>query len=150
VPAAPSPIAAAQPAPAPAAEAPPSRLSREQERRVASYSAAGQVLLGSRLAAARETLERAPDDAFSIELFVTANTDPARMERFLMRARAFVPLEKLYVVPMAGPDGYRLRVLYGEFPSRQEAVRAEGQLPPRYQEAFRTAPRSFAELRRQI
>ena len=158
-PAAAAPVAAAQPAPvapaqpAPVVEAPqppPVRLNRDQERRFASYSTAGQDLLRSRVAAARETLERAPDDAFSIELFVTANTDPARMERFLIRARSFVPLENLYVVPMAGSDGYRLRVLYGEFASLQEALRAERQLPPRYQEAFRTAPRSFAELRRQI
>jgi septal ring-binding cell division protein DamX len=149
----PTPAAAPPPAvqPAVAAEAPPpDRLSREQERRLAAYSTAGHKLLGARIGAARETLERAPDDAFSIELFVTSNTDPARMERFLMRARDLVPLDKLYVVPMSAADGYRLRVLYGEFPSREEAQRAERQLPPRYQDAFRTAPRSFAELRRQI
>jgi MSHA biogenesis protein MshM len=129
---------------------PTPRLSREQERRLADYPIAGHNLLGSRIKAARETLERAPDDAFSVELFVTSNADPARMERFLMRARDLVPLDKLYVVPIDAPDGYRLRVLYGEFPTRQDAQRAEQQLPPRYQDAFRTAPRSFAELRRQI
>jgi type II secretory pathway predicted ATPase ExeA len=138
-------------APTPTQETPPpDRLSREQERRLAGYATAGHKLLVARIGAGRDTLERAPDDAFSIELFVTSNTDPARMERFLMRARDLVPLDKLFVVPMSASDGYRLRVLYGEFSSREEAQRAARQLPPRYQEAFRTAPRSFAELRRQI
>ena len=49
------------------------------------------------------------------------------------------------------PDGqYRLRVVYGEFDSREAALAAQRNLPPRYQEAFRTTARSFAELRSQI
>ena len=151
---APSAAAGSKPEPQPAlAEKPaaPARLlSARQEDRLAGYSAGSQKLLGERLAASRAALERAPDAAYSVELFVTANTDPARMERFLQRARDLVPLDSLYVVPMAASDGYRLRVLYGEFASRDEAMQAERRLPPRYQEAFRTAPRTFAELRRQI
>jgi type II secretory pathway predicted ATPase ExeA/septal ring-binding cell division protein DamX len=140
-----------EPSPASAPENPPARqLSAQQERRLAGYSADGQKLLRQRIAATVEALERAPDGAFSVELFVTANTDPARMERFLQRARDLVPLDSVYVIPMAGSDGYRLRVLYGEFASREDALQAERRLPPRYQDAFRTAPRSFAELRRQI
>jgi hypothetical protein len=41
-------------------------------------------------------------------------------------------------------------VLFGEFASRDEAAAAGRRLPPRYQEAFRAAPRSFGELRRQL
>ena len=48
------------------------------------------------------------------------------------------------------PRQYRLRVLYGEFASRDEAAAAGKRLPPRYLEAFRTELRSFGELRRQI
>ena len=140
-----------EPSPTSAPENPPARqLSAQQERRLAGYSADGQKLLRQRIAATMEALERAPDGAYSIELFVTANTDPARMERFLQRARDLVPLDGVYVIPMAGSEGYRLRVLYGEFASREEALQAERRLPPRYQDAFRTAPRSFGELRRQI
>ena len=51
---------------------------------------------------------------------------------------------------MEGANQYRLRVLYGEFSSRDEAVAAEKRLPPRYQQAFRTSLRSFGELRRHI
>ena len=95
-------------------------------------------------------LERAPDERYAIELFITDNVDPARMERFLRRARDMVPLEEVFVIPMSGGGQYRLRVVYGEFESREAALEAERRLPPKYQQAFETSPRSFAELRGQI
>jgi hypothetical protein len=61
-----------------------------------------------------------------------------------------VPLEELFVIPMPAGKQYRLRVVFGAFASREEALEAEKRLPPKYQDAFRTAPRSFAELRGQI
>jgi len=137
--------------PPPKPEPPPSKLSDAQASRLAGYSAGRQKLLGERLAAARELLTRAPDESYAIELFNTDNTDPARMERFLLRARELVRLEDLAVIPLAAGGGqYRLRVVYGEFPTREAALEAERRLPPRYQNAFRTLPRSFAELRSQI
>jgi type II secretory pathway predicted ATPase ExeA len=160
------PVAAvgAEPVPAPAAapEVPPEpapsqsahsalpHLSPAQAARLEQYSPAGHRLLAERLAAARAVLDRAPDEGYSIELFTTDNSDPARMERFLLRARDFVQLEELFVIPMADAGQYRLRVVYGEFPSRDEAAAAGKRLPPRYQEAFRTELRSFSELRGQI
>ena len=136
-------------APEPAPEA-PAQLTEEQMGRLAGYSPGGQHLLAHRLAATREILERADDERYALELFVTGNTDPARMERFLLRAREMVPLEELYVIPVAAGAQYRLWVVYGDFASRAEATAAGRRLPPRYQEAFRTAPRSFGELRRQL
>jgi MSHA biogenesis protein MshM len=149
-PAAPAPPAAAEPAPAAPPPPPPAHLRPEQHRRMAAYPAGGQKLLVERVAAAREILDRADDGHYSIELFITDNTDPGRMERFLLRARDLVPIEQLYVVPMAGAGQYRLRVLYGDFATRDEAAAADKRLPPRYQSAFRTSLRSFAELRGQI
>jgi MSHA biogenesis protein MshM len=125
-------------------------LSQSQLRRLGGYSSAGQKLLEERLAAARERLERVPDEHFGIELFVTDNADPARMERFLMRARDMVPLGELLVIPIGRGGHYRLRVVLGEFADREQAQAAEQRLPPKYQQAFRSAPRSFAELREQI
>lgn len=148
-PAAPAPPVA-EPAPPPPPPAPPAHLRPEQHRRIAGYSAGGQKLLVERVAAAREILDSADDGHYSIELFITENTDPSRMERFLLRARDLVPLEQLYVVPMAGAGAYRLRVLFGDFATREEAAAADKRLPPRYQSAFRTSLRSFAELRGQI
>jgi len=125
-------------------------LTVEQARRLDAFSAGGQKLLSERLAATREVLEREPDDAYSIELFVTDNGEPARMERFLQRARDLVPLDELFLIPMAGGSRTRLRVVYGTFPTAAEAVAARKRLPPRYQQAFRTSTRTFGELRRQM
>ncbi len=125
-------------------------LTEEQMRRLAGYSPGGQQLLAHRLAATREMLKRAGDERYAIELFVTENTDPARMERFLLRARQIVPLEELYVIPVGTAGQYRLWVVFGDFASREQAAAAERRLPARYQEAFRTAPRSFGELRQPL
>jgi type II secretory pathway predicted ATPase ExeA len=125
-------------------------LNEAQSRRLEGYSPGGHRLLSDRIAAAREELQRAGDARYSIELFVTENSDAARMERFLIRARELVPLEELLVVPIAGAGHYRLRVLYGAFASREEAAAAGKRLPPKYQQAFRTSVRSIAEVRREI
>jgi type II secretory pathway predicted ATPase ExeA len=130
---------------------PPAAFLRpDQVQRLSGYSPAGQRLLAERIAATHELLGRVPDAEFAIDLFITDNTDPARMERFLMRARDLVPLGELFVIPVARGEQYRLRVIFGEFPSRAAAIEAGKRLPPRYQQAFRTSPRSFAELRGQI
>jgi septal ring-binding cell division protein DamX len=137
----PVPVAPAKPAPAPL-------LSREQAQRIERYDSRGQRLLGERIAAARTLLEREPDERYSVELFITDNADPARMERFLSRARDLALLPDVYVIPLASGRRYRLRVVYGDFPDRAAALEAERRLPPKYQKEFRTTPRSFADLRR--
>jgi type II secretory pathway predicted ATPase ExeA len=130
------------------AEAREPLLSQSQRRRLQAYAPGGQKLLSERLAATRELLEHAPDEGYAIELFVTENPEPARMERFLLRARDMVPLSEVFIIPMGGSG--RLRVIYGTFDNAQQARAAERRLPPKYQQAFRTSPRSFAELRKQM
>jgi type II secretory pathway predicted ATPase ExeA len=142
-----APVVAAEPEPEPQPEP---QLTAEQARKLEGYSAAGQRLLAERLTATRELLERGDDERYALELFVTENTEPARMERFLLRARELVPLEQLYVIPVAAAGQYRLWVLFGEFATREEAAAAARRLPPRYQQAFRAVPRSLSELRRQL
>ena len=134
------------PAKAPAPPAP--LLNKEQVRRMEGYDSGSERLLGERIAAARALLEREPDARFSIELFITDNTDPARMERFLARARDLALLPDLYVIPLASGGRYRLWVIYGDFPDRAAALEAERRLPPKYRREFRVTPRSFADLRR--
>ena len=134
----------AAPAPKPAR----TPLTQAQIRRIARYAIGPHPLLRERIAAAAALLESVPGTSYSLELFVTQNTDPARMERFLARARDLVPLSKLFVIPMASAHGTRLGVAYGLYPDREAAVRAAAHLPPKYQKAFRPVPRSIAELRR--
>jgi type II secretory pathway predicted ATPase ExeA len=128
-------------------------LGPDQLSRMAAYSSTGQELLTERIAATRKVLVQAPDERYSIELYTTDNADPARMERFLMRARDWVPLGELFVIPIASGSQvpqYRQRVVLGDFESREQALEAARRLPPKYQQAFRAAPRSFNELRSQI
>ena len=99
------------------------------------------------VAAARDLLQEAPDESYSVELFVTDNTDAARMERFLLRARDLVPIEEVYVIPIATGRRYQIRVVYGVFGDRAAAAAAAARLPPKYQRAFQTELRSLAELR---
>jgi len=145
------PIQPAQPDPAPEPEPQPEPLlSQDQLARLERYSAAGQRLLAERLAATRALLAQADDEHYTLELYVTENSDPSRMERFLLRAREMVPLEELHVIPVIDGGQYRLWVLFGDFANRADAAAATRRLPPRYQEAFRATPRSFAELRQQL
>jgi MSHA biogenesis protein MshM len=149
----PEPVVLPKPEPEPAPVAQPDRRPRlraDQARRLGGYSPGGQRLLAERLAATRTLLLQADNDRYAIELFITDNSDPERMEGFLRRARKVVPLEQLYVIPVGGGRDYRLWVIFGDFASLEDAVRAGKDLPPRYQEVFRAAPRSFADLRAQL
>ena len=149
-------LVAAPVAPAKAAATPnppasqPPLLVREQGLRLAGYEAGRNPLLHERLEATREKLDAAPDERHSIELFLTANSDPDRVERFLMRARDLVPLENVYIVPVESAGRYRIWALYGDFASQDQALQAAKRLPPKYQQAFPLVPRSFAELRRAL
>ena len=133
--------------PEPPPRPPGPRLTQAQLRRFSGYSPGPSRLLKERLAATRARLLEAADERHTLELFVAENTDPARTERFLLRAREMVPLKDVFVVPV--PDGtrYLLRVTFGDFASREAASEAQARLPPKYQQAFSPVPRSFAELR---
>jgi hypothetical protein len=141
--------AAATAAPAPAVPPPP-LLQREKLARLAGYNDGRFPLLRARLEAARERIATEPDERYSIELYITDNSDPARVERFLMRARDLVPIDEVFVLPVPDGNRYRIWALYGVFADRGAAQQAAGRLPPKYQQAFQTQPRSFAELRRAL
>lgn len=122
-------------------------LTPQQVKRMLGYPTGASRLLRERIAATRERLERTPDSHWSLELFVTDNSDAARTERFLLRARDMVPIEDVYVIPMLSGRRYQIRVTVGAYPTREEALEAARRLPPKYQRAFQVEPRSFAELR---
>jgi type II secretory pathway predicted ATPase ExeA len=154
------PMEAAAAAPRPdAANAPPAtkpvaelaeHLRPEQLRRIDAYATGGQPLLVERIAATRELLQRTPDAAYSVELYVTVNTEPVRVEGFLRRARDLVPPSTVYVIPLTNGKPVRVWVVYGVFGTRAEAEDAAQRLPPKYKNAFSTAVRDFAALRRPI
>ena len=126
---------------------PPAALNAEQLRRFDGYAAGRNLMLRDRLAATRERLLREPDGKYSIELFIADNSDPARTERFLVRAAELVPLEDILVIPLANRSRYQLRVAFGVFDGAAAAAAAAKRLPPKYQNAFHFEYRSFADLR---
>ena len=131
-------------------KAPAPLLAPEKLRRLEGYSAGRNPMLRERIAGAREKLETEPNTSYSIELFVAENSDPARTERFLARARELVQLSELYVIPVATGSRYFLRVTHGAYPNRESAAEAARRLPPKYHNAFRFELRNFAELRAAI
>jgi MSHA biogenesis protein MshM len=134
-----------------AEKAPPaSLLGVNAARRIAAYETGKNHLLKSRIEATRHRLDQEPDGSYSIELFATDNSDPARVERFLLRAREVVAIEDLMVIPQGNSGRYRIRVTFGGYSNREAAARAEEALPAKYKQAFRTELRSFAELRESL
>lgn len=125
-------------------------LQPEQLARLAGYGPGRNPLLLERLEATRARLEAEPDTHYSLELYISDNSEPARVERFLMRARELVPIEEIFVLPLEAGGRYRIWALFGVYPDRGAAREAAGRLPPKYQQAFRPYPRSFAEVRRAI
>jgi septal ring-binding cell division protein DamX len=137
-----------------ALEWPPTRLAPSQVRRLNAYAAAGQKLLTERLAATIEVLARAADEQYALELYTSDNSDPARVERFLMRARDLVSLSDVFVIPLTAENSagvtWRVRVVFGRYDTREQALDAAGRLPPKYRRAFRVFPRTFADLRQAL
>jgi septal ring-binding cell division protein DamX len=137
-----------------ALEWPPTHLAPSQVRRLNGYPTAGQKLLAERLAATVEVLARAEDGQYALELYTSDNSDAARMERFLMRARDLVPLSDVFVIPLAtgsnAGGAWRMRVVLGRYDTREQALDAARRLPPKYQRAFQVFPRTFAELRQAL
>jgi MSHA biogenesis protein MshM len=133
-----------------AAPQPASRLGEDAAKRIAAYRTGANDLLKARIEATRERLGREPDGSYSIELFATDNSDPVRMERFLIRARDLVALDDILVLPQSTGGRYRIRVTLGGYPDRTSAAQAAERLPSKYKQAFQTELRSFAELRESI
>jgi septal ring-binding cell division protein DamX len=123
------------------------KLGEEAGKRIAAYQTAKNNLLKARIEATRNRLDREPDTSFSIELFSTDNSDPGRVERFLLRAKDLVSLDDLLVLPQGSGGRYRIRVTFGTYADRNTAAQAAEALPVKYKQAFRPELRSFAELR---
>ena len=92
-------------------------------------------LLTQRLEAAQNMLAR-HDNSVSIQLYYTESVRPARMERFLQRAKNLGVLNEIYILPIKIKDKEGFRVLYGSYPNIESARAGIKQLPKRYQSAF--------------
>jgi MSHA biogenesis protein MshM len=93
-------------------------------------------VLQQRIEAAQNAFAQASADDISIQLFLTDEVRPPRIERFLTRAANLMNLEEIYVIPVKIGGQARFRVFYGLYPSQREAREAMSQLPARYAETF--------------
>ena len=93
-------------------------------------------ILRQRIEATYYAFGEAPADDFSIQLFLTEQMHPPRIERFLTRASKLMNLEEIYVYPVNLGGQPRFRVFYGLYSSQEEAKLAMNQLPPKYAQAF--------------
>lgn len=140
-----SPSAPAEPAPGRAQDAPP-----EPPAPGVSFpelALEGYALLGQRVAAARELLETRPGESYSVQLFLTNDIRPARMERFLQRARDLIDLDRIYVYPTRTGGQPNFTVMYGSFDTREEGVAALDRLPPDYRSEFAPIVRRLDEVK---
>ncbi|HVS27352.1 MAG TPA: AAA family ATPase [Burkholderiales bacterium] len=104
-------------------------------------------LLQQRIEAAQNAFARAAAENFSIQLFLTEDMRPPRIERFLTRAEKLVNLDEIYVYPVKTGGQVRFRVFYGLYPSQQEARVAMSQLPAKYSEVFKLKLLKIEEFR---
>ncbi len=127
-------VASPQPAPKPKPPASDALPAKVSEKPVATE--VKTPLLDQRLDTTQTMLSAASRGDVSIQLFYTDNRRPARMERFLGRARRLGILDEIYIVPikLRGKGGYR--VLYGFYASSDAARAGMNDLPQRYKEAF--------------
>jgi len=95
-------------------------------------------LFAQRLEAGQKLLEQKSAVA-SIQLFYNETVHPERIENFLTRADKINQLSKIYILPAKFGSKEGLRVLYGAYPSVEEARNAIPQLPKRYRDAFATS-----------
>lgn len=108
---------------------------------------AGHKLLEQRVEATKQIMATMDKSYYSIQLFVTDNIQPDRMERFLIRAQNLVNLSGLYMHPVNNEGQAHFRVTYGIYPTRDQANAAMDELPQKYKTAFSPELYTLGELR---
>ena len=108
---------------------------------------AGQKLLEQRVEATKQIMATMDKNYYSIQLFVTDNIQPDRMERFLIRAQNLVNLSELYMHPVNNEGQAHFRVTYGIYPTRDQASAALDEIPKKDQTAFSPELNPLGELR---
>ncbi len=108
---------------------PPKALENQQ------ISASGS-LLEQRLEATKTMLAQVGKNGVSIQLFYTEDARPARIERFLTRAKSLGKLSEIYILPIKINGKESFRVLYGAYANNEAARAGIKNLPKRYKDAF--------------
>lgn len=119
-------------------EAPPAAAEPVAQKVEASPPASPEPapahLLEQRLEATSAWLKKTEPSRFTIQLMQSEADNPAteRLEHFLAQAAQEIGIDNLYVFRGRTPQGMKLGVLYGSFPSTGEAYAALAALPEKY------------------
>ena len=90
----------------------------------------GTSLMDSRLAAGASLLKDPGSTRFTIQLLMTDAADKAYLENYLASAGRVVKPDDLFLYAGGTAETPRVGVLYGDFPTRNDAVKALGTLAP--------------------
>lgn len=133
----------------PAQEKPASATEQHDRARlgIGGVKLADYKLLEQRVEATKQTMAKTDKNYCTIQLFVTDNIQPDRMERFLSRAQNLVNLSDLYMHPVNNEGQAYFRVTYGIYPTREQAGAAADELPQKYKTAFSSEVYTLGELR---
>jgi len=99
-------------------------------------------LFDQRLEAGKHLLEQKKAVA-GIQLFYQDEVKKERIEGFLKRAKQLGKLDEIFMVPSNFGNKEGLRIIYGAYASRKEAMKAIKDLPEKYQKAFATSIYSY-------
>ena len=80
-------------------------------------------------AATQRWLETAPQDNYSIQLFVAKHSDVAGLENFLLSAIKKAPKERFHIYSVKSDDVQWYRLAYGSYPNIEQARAAMDKLP---------------------
>ncbi|MGH8751856.1 MAG: ExeA family protein [Burkholderiales bacterium] len=125
------------PLPAAKLETSTNSKTKTQPQQIAKASVESYPLLQQRINAAQAAFAQADPGNFTLQLFLTDDERPPRIERFLTRAEKMVNVEDIYVYPVRIGGLPRYRVFYGFYPGWQEASAAMKNLPSKYAETFK-------------
>jgi hypothetical protein len=118
----------------------PVNVISEQSRNPSLNSAradANKPLVNQRIEAAGFWLTQIQESATSIQLFVTEDDRPAKLERFLHRAAQFGTLNQLYILPIKQNKKSVFQIIYGQYSTLEAANTALNSLPEKYKAAFK-------------
>lgn len=94
-------------------------------------------LLNQRLAESDLWLTQIQANELSIQLFVTADNNDAKLERFLNRAKQLGTLDKLYIFSIKQAKKSLYQISYGQYKTQEEAAAALQRMPEKYKSAFK-------------
>lgn len=157
VPAAPSPAGAvtapiAAAAKAPAASPPTGAGARVDTTAPGSPAPVPRSPVETRLSAGLALLEEAGPGRFVVQLMMANANEPAYLASYLAEASRALSADEVFLYPSGSAQYPKVGVLYGTFPTRQEAAQAIGALPEglrRFRPYVRTVQAVRTDVRRE-